>query len=112
MRYWRGALGWVCLVAAGISYAGSGVWGPPTTINGYYTYSTGTTAYITTSSNQNPDGCANTTYLALDMSAANFKDLYTAVMIAQATGQTVTVRYNGCAGSYPLIDGVAIPHIW
>ena len=53
----------IWLGGAGIALAGG--WGPTTNITGYYVWSSSFAA-ITTSNNQNPDGCTNSHYLILD----------------------------------------------
>ena len=81
------------------------------TITGYYVFSTGG-AYITTSGNQNPDNCTNPLYLYLDTTTPNFKELYATVMAARASGETVSLFYDGCVGLYPRVSVVAVPHVW
>ena len=70
-------------------------WGGAVTITGYYVWDSGT-AFITTSNNENPDSCPSTHYLVLDTSQPFFKELYATIAAAQATGQTVSLSYNGC----------------
>jgi hypothetical protein len=86
-------------------------WGTQTTIAGYYVYETGS-AWITTPSNQNPDGCASSVYLYINVTAEHFHEIWATVMAAQAAGSTVTLHYAGCFGNYPKIDAVAVPHVW
>jgi hypothetical protein len=89
--------------------AHAGGWGNPVTITGSYIYnSAGGWAFITTSGNQNPDGCTSPQTLTLDSTQANFKYLWATILSAQATGQTVVLNYNGCAAQYPLVNTVAI----
>jgi hypothetical protein len=97
-------LGWAELAVAG-------GWGAPVTITGYYVWDTGS-SYITTTSNQNPDGCSSAHYLYLDSNSPNFKQIYATVMVAQVTGQSVSLSYAGCVGPYPYINSVALPNIW
>jgi hypothetical protein len=87
------------------------IWGNATTITGYYVYSDGG-AYITTANNQNPDSCPSSTYLYIPENSAHFKEIWATIIAAQATGSTVSLRYEGCSGSYPLVIAVAVPHIW
>lgn len=105
----RLAIGVLTMLISGVSSAST--WGSAVTITGYYVYASGS-AYITTSGNQNPDACQSTTYLYLDTSQPFFKELYATVMSARATGDTVSLLYDGCVGPYPRISSVALPHIW
>ena len=92
-----------------LSAAHAGGWGSPVMITGSYIYnSQGGWAFITTSGNENPDGCASSRTLALDPTQANFKYLWGTILTAQAAGQTVVLDYNGCVSEYPLVDTVAI----
>jgi hypothetical protein len=86
-------------------------WGQHTTVVGYYSDTTANVV-LTTANNQNPDGCASSQYLVINFSAANFNQVYAALMTAQATGSTVTLLYNGCLGPYPLISSIAVPANW
>ncbi len=86
-------------------------WGNQTTITGYYVYAHGG-AYIKTPSNQNPDSCQYSAYLALDTSALFFKELYATIIAAHASGSTVTLNYDGCLNGYPKIVSVAVPKVW
>ena len=101
----------ILLVVCSSGAALASTWGQAVTINGYYVYDSGS-AYITTSGNQNPDACPSSAYLYLDTSAPFFKELYAAVMVAQATGSTVSLLYEGCVGPYPKIRTVVVPHVW
>jgi hypothetical protein len=102
----------VCLsLLAPFTDAIASTWGQPVTISGYFVYADGA-AYITTSNNQNPEGCTSTQYLYLDTSQPFFKELYASIMLAQTTGSTVSLRYHGCAGIYPKIMAVAVPAVW
>src|SRR5262245_59765841 len=108
------ALGALALAAKPIAF-GVG-WGDQVHITGLYVLDNGN-AFLTTSANQNPDGChggAVPQYLAIDASTPNFKLLYATALLAQQTGSTVTLRYNGCLGgsSWPLINSVAVPKIF
>jgi hypothetical protein len=95
-----------------VSFAAvAGGWGHPVIITGYYVWDSGS-AFITTSSNENPDGCATTHYLYLDTSQPFFRELYATIMAAQASGQTVSLSYSGCVGSYPHVNSVAVPNTW
>lgn len=86
-------------------------WGVQTLITGYYVYDAGS-AFIRVANMQNPDGCTSNAYLVLNSSAPNFNAMWAQVIAAQATGSTVALRYNGCAGNYPKIDAVAVPDKW
>lgn len=99
----------VSLGSAGFAVAGG--WGATTNIVGYYVWANSFAA-ITTSNNQNPDNCTNSYYLVIDQTQPNFKEIWAAVITAQSTGQTVSLSYSGCSGSYPLINAVAVPHVW
>lgn len=103
---------WILVTTVGLlaSFAArAGGWGAPVTITGAYIYnSAGGWAFITTSGNQNLDGCATSHTLTLDPTQANFKYLWATILSAQATGQTVVLDYSGCASQFPLIDAVAI----
>ena len=101
-------------LGASLSSAASEWQSTPVTVTGYYAYSPGST-FLTTSNNQDLGGCTggNTPrYLILDPSQSNFTQLLTMLMTAQATGQTVSLYYNGCLGGYNLISGVAVPNSW
>lgn len=87
------------------------VWGQPVTITGYYVYDSGS-AYFKTSTNQNPDACQSTQYLYLDTATPFFKEIYATLIAARATGETVTVLYDGCVGPYPRIRSIAVPQMW
>jgi hypothetical protein len=99
----------VALSSASVALAGG--WGPPVTITGYYAWASGG-AFITTSNNQNPDSCSSSHYLFLDSTQTNFKAIWAQIIAAQSQGQTVSLSYSGCSGSYPLINAVAIPNVW
>jgi hypothetical protein len=94
---------------ATVAYAFS--WGTPVQITGYYVYAGGT-AYITTTSNQNPDSCTHSSYLAIDTTQSNFRAMWAQVLAAHAAGQTVSINYNGRLGAYPNINAIAAPNIW
>jgi hypothetical protein len=100
------------IILAGFNTSFAGGWGVQTTITGYYVYDNGG-AYITTANNENADNCASTGYLYVDETSAHFKEIWATIMTAQATGSTVTLRYDGCGGaSYPKVTAVVVPHIW
>ena len=103
--------GLALLAASGAAFAGG--WGNAVTITGYYVYDTGD-AFITTSSNQNPDGCGSAQYLHIASGTVNFKSIWAQVIAAHSTGSTVSLRYDGCGGSgtYPHIIAVAVPNVW
>ena len=86
-------------------------WGQATTISGYYVYATGS-AYIKVAAPQNPDSCPSTQYIYLDTSTPFFRELYAAIISAQATGTTVPIYYDGCVGPYERASSVAVPNIW
>lgn len=86
-------------------------WGAKAKITGYFVYADGG-AFINVDVKENPNNCADMTYLALDTKAANFKEMYSAVMTAQISGQTVSLNYDGCLGNYPKINAVAVPGVW
>ncbi len=65
-------------------------WGQTTTITGYYIWAGGT-AYIRVANPQNPDNCTNGSYLGIDTTSINFKNIWAQVMAAQASAQTVTL---------------------
>lgn len=90
------------------------VFGQVTTITGYYIYGGGASAWIKTAANQNPDSCTSSTHLYLDPTMSYFKETWAAIMLAQATGSTVSLQYVGCSpgGQYPKITAVAVPHVW
>src|SRR5215510_5086772 len=83
----------IALAASPATFASG--WGTTTTITGYYVYDNGE-AYITTSSNENPDACSSSQYLHLSPGAPNFRSIWASVIAAQVSGQTVTLRYEGC----------------
>ena len=98
------------ITASTAAFAGG--WSATTTITGYYVYDSGE-AYITTSSNENPDSCGSSQYLHLATGSPNFKAIWASVLAAQSAGSTVTLRYEGCGGGpYPNIIAVAVPHVW
>jgi len=107
--WYRAAFAAACIGCSGVALAGG--WGTTVTITGYYVWSNGFGS-ITTSGNQNPDGCTSSHYLILDQTQVNFKEIWATVIAAQATGQTVSLSYAGCSGSYPLINAVAVPQVW
>src|SRR5262245_12404304 len=87
-------------------------WSSPVNITGYFVYESGL-AYMRTSNNQNPDSCPKgAPYLALDTASRNFKEIYAAIIAAQAAGSTVSLNYEGCLDGYPRIASVAVPSIW
>jgi hypothetical protein len=101
-------------VATGLlSNVWASAWGQPTIITGYYIYEGGS-AYIRTTNNQNPDSCGSTSYLYIDPSAPRFKEIWSQVMMAQATGTTVSIFYSGCSpgNDYPRVAAIAIPNVW
>jgi hypothetical protein len=89
----------------------AGGWGQNTTIAGYFVWDNGL-AYIRTPAHQNPDNCQSSLYLSVDPTALRFKEIWATIIAAQAAGSTVTLSYNGCDGSYPRINAVAVPQIW
>jgi hypothetical protein len=91
--------------------AHASAWGASVTITGYYVYASGG-AYITTSSNQNPDGCTSAHYLYVDSSQPFFKEMYATIVAARASGETVSPLYDGCVGPYPRLSSLAVPNIW
>lgn len=105
----RHALSLSLLLLTSSAFAAS--WGSPVTITGYYVYSSGS-AYIRTSSSQNPDACSSTNYLYLDTGQPFFKELYATAMLAQTNGSSVSLYYDGCVGSYPRISAIAVPNSW
>ena len=110
MRYRQVILFVIALLS--LSAANASAWGTvQVTINGYYVYSSGS-AYFTTSNNQNPDNCASTRYLYVDTGQAFFKEMYATLMTARASGETVTLLYDGCVGPYPRISAIAVPAVW
>lgn len=109
-RRWDVILFTFTLVAAS-STAWAFYWGQQVTITLYYAYAGGN-AYIVTSNNQNPDNCTQSNYLELDSSQPLYSSLYATVISAYATGQTVSINYNGCSSTgYPLVNAIAVPHI-
>lgn len=107
MRAWAFAAAALSVVSG----ASAGGWGPQVTITGYYVWSN-SFAVITTSNNQNPDGCSSSHYLVLDATQSNFRPIWAQIIAAQSQGQTVALSYSGCSGPYPLINAVAIPNVW
>jgi hypothetical protein len=91
------------------AFAGS--WSSPVTITGYYIWDNGM-AHLTTSSNQNPEPCSSAHYLTLDTTQSNFKSMWAQVIAAQASGQTVSLYYDGCIGPHPRIRAISIPNAW
>jgi len=92
----------------------AGGWGSNiTTVTGFYAWSN-SNAYFRVANMENPDGCSNPLYLALDVNSINFKINYSTLMDAYASGSTVQLSYNGCTtgGYYPIINAIAVPHIW
>jgi len=105
------AMGALVLIG-GSAAASAGGWSAVTTITGYYVYDNGE-AYITTTSNENPDSCGTSQYLHLASGAPNFKAIWAQVIAAHTSGSTVQLRYEGCGGGpYPNIIAVAVPHVW
>jgi hypothetical protein len=64
--------------------------------------------YLSTSGNQNPDGCGTSTYLLI--SDTTYKFVVATALAAQTSGQTVMLYYNGCVNGYPSITAIAVPH--
>lgn len=86
-------------------------WGTPVQIEGYYIWDAGV-AYIKTSTHLNPESCQSSQYLSIDSASPNFKYIWSQVVAAQASGQTVSLFYDGCLGPYPKIRAIAIPNVW
>ncbi|WP_155946260.1 hypothetical protein [Pseudoalteromonas rubra] len=86
-------------------------WGAKTKITGYYVYADGE-AFINVETKENPDNCADGSYLVLDNKSPNFNVLYSTVLTAYASQQTVTLNYSGCLGRHPKIISVAVPGVW
>lgn len=102
----------IILFALSSSSAFAFKWGAKTKITGYFVYSGGG-AFINVESKENPDNCTNgSTYLALDSSAPGFNALYSTIIAAYASNQTVTLNYDGCFNGYPKVNSVAVPGIW
>jgi|KBSSwiStaDraftv2_1062776.scaffolds.fasta_scaffold1574098_1 hypothetical protein len=93
------------------SFARADTWSPPLQITNYFVWLHGA-AYIGVSSSFNPDGCSAPTMLYLDTTQAEFKSAWAVVLSASATGSTVSVNVNGCAGGRPVVVAVASPAIW
>ena len=110
-RWGQGALSLLALGVSCTSFAGG--WGQLTSVTGYYVYDSGS-AYMRTTHNENPDSCMYSGYLFLDPAAPHFKEIWATVMAAQATGSTVSLRYEGCSpdGYYPRVIAVAVPSVW
>ena len=94
------------------SLANAFTWVGPTKVSYFYLYSTGTAYFKTSTTHVNPDNCGNSNYLALDTTAPNFKYLYANLLLAYSQGLNVSINYNGCLASYPLIISIAIPSVW
>jgi hypothetical protein len=47
----------------------------------------------------NPDGCGVSSFAVIQMSTPNYKDMLAAVMLASASGKTVSLWFNGCFAS-------------
>lgn len=101
----------VLMIVAGSS-ASASAWSPQTTITGFYIDTNASVLYLKTPSNLNPDGCANSSYLAISTSAPFFKELHATIMAAHLSGSQVSLLYSGCLGVYPKISIVAVPNIW
>jgi hypothetical protein len=87
-------------------------WSTPVTITGYYVWDNGM-AHINTSSNQNPgNSCSSGQYPTIDTTQSNFKAIWAQVIAAQASGQTVSLFYDGCIGPYPRIRAISVPNVW
>lgn len=88
-------------------------WGANTTITNYYPQASGNVV-LNTANNQNPgNACASSQYLEIDSTDPNFNQLFATIVVAQATGQTVSLYYNGCyQGGYPDITAIAVGGIW
>lgn len=86
-------------------------WSANTTITNYYPQASGNLVF-NTASNTNPDGCSTSHWLVVDSTAPNFNQLYAAIMAAHASGETVSLYYNGCLGAYPDITAIAVGGIW
>lgn len=102
----------VATLAAVLVLATSGAqavgWGNQVTItniqantNGYF--------YVNTSGNQNLDSCTANNWLVV--SDTTYKFVVATLLSAQATGQTVSLYYNGCINGYPNITVVAVPNL-
>jgi hypothetical protein len=85
-------------------------WGTQTRITGYYVYDDGA-AFIKTAANEN-QGCQSHVYYLLDTSKPNFKAIWAQVLSAYATGETVSLHFNGCDGIYPKVTAIAVPQNW
>jgi hypothetical protein len=54
-----------------------------------------------------PGGTCSSSFAIALMSDANFKNfVYPLILLAKATDTSITLRTNGCYGTYPLIVGV------
>ena len=93
------------------SFARADTWSPPLQITNYFVWLHGA-AYIGVSSSFNPDSCSAPNMLYLDTTQVEFKSAWAVVLSAYATGNTVSVNVNGCAGGRPIVIAVASPAIW
>jgi hypothetical protein len=70
-------------------------------------------AHIKTSNNLNPGNeCTSGQYLTLDTARTNFKAIWAQVIAAHASGETVSLFYDGCIGPYPRIRAISVPDMW
>lgn len=99
-----------CLLSMA-AFAAAPPWSPPVTILGYYIWDDGA-AHLKTSNNLNPDNCTSAHYLTLDTTRSNFKAIWAQVIAAQASGQTVSLYYDGCIGPHPRIRAISVPDGW
>lgn len=98
----------LAFIANNASAAG---WSANTTITNYYPQASGNVVF-NTAGNTNPDGCTTSHWLVVDSTAPNFNQLYAAIIAAHASGEAVSLYYNGCLGSYPDITAIAVGGSW
>lgn len=87
------AVGLTVMPAAAFSYGSSGT----RTIKGFMVaYNWYSIIYSGASNFSNPDGCGNSSMVMVRQSDAWYKDTFAAVMMAQASGQSVVFWLSGC----------------
>jgi hypothetical protein len=100
------------MVAATLAFvttsANASGWSPQVTISNIQANTNGTFYVITSSMTYNPDSCTNLSWLYL--SDTSYKFVVATLLTAQATGQSISLYYNGCTSNYPNITAVAVPN--
>jgi hypothetical protein len=60
----------------------------------------------------NPDSCGSSSLVVIQMSTTNYKDQLAAIMLASASGKSVSLWVNGCVaspwGNVPLVESVTV----